>query len=87
LTAAQARGIEIHRLTSQKPTKNQPVIRFENVADGLIQSCKAVEGTGTFLELKGTGNSDISMIANRLSRAAVEIGLVDGASESAVVKK
>ena len=86
LTAARARGIEIHRLTSQKPAKNQPVIRFENVADGLIQSCKAVEGTGTFLELKGTGNSDISMIANRLRRSAREIGLADGASESAVVK-
>jgi len=63
------------------------VIRFQNVNDGLIQSSKAEEGTGTFLELKGTGNRDVSLIANRLSAASQEVAFVGGASESAVVKR
>ena len=87
MEASDVRGIEVHRLRAPNPGKEQPVIRFQNVNDGLIQSSKAEEGTGTFLELKGTGNRDVSLIANRLSAASQEVAFVGGASESAVVKR
>jgi polygalacturonase len=87
LVVADTSEIEVHRFTAPKPKSDQPVIRFENVKEGVIQSCVAAEATGTFLELKGSANSDISLIANRLTRAAKEIGFVEGASESAVVRR
>lgn len=87
MEVAGARGIEIYRFSDRNPKKDQPVIRFENVEDGLIQSCATAEGTGTFLELKGADNREISLITNRLSRASKEIAFVAGASESAVVKR
>jgi hypothetical protein len=87
MSAAGVREIEVHRLSGKEPKKGQTVIRFENVADGLIQSCAAAEGTATFLELKGTENREISLFANRLSRAAQQIGFLEGASESAIIKR
>jgi polygalacturonase len=87
LAVTDVRDLEVYRFTTRNPAKEQPVIRFENVNDGLVQSCTAVEGTGTFLELKGTGNRDISLTGNRLARASKEIGYVAGASEAAVVKR
>jgi polygalacturonase len=86
MAVAQTREIEINRFTSQKPVKNQPIIRFEDVTDAVLQSCKATEGTGSFLELKGKGNGEISMLNNRFTKAAKAIDLVDGAAESSVVK-
>jgi polygalacturonase len=87
MTASAVRDLEVRRLSGKKPTKQQAIIRFENVTGGLIQSCAAAEGTGTFLELRGPGNRDISLIANRLGSASQEIGFVEGASESAIVKR
>jgi polygalacturonase len=87
VSVAQTKGVEFYRLTSQKPVKDQPVVRFENVTDALFQSCKAVEGTGTFLELKGTGNREITMFENRLTKSAKAIDLVEGATDSSVVRK
>ena len=87
LAAAAVRDLEVHRLSGKKPAKQQAIIRLENVAGGLIQSCAAAEGTGTFLELKGPGNRDISLITNRLGSASQEIGFIEGASESAIVKR
>jgi polygalacturonase len=81
------KGIEIYRFTDCNPRKDQPAIRFERVNDGLIQSCTAAENTGTFLEIKGAEVRDISLIANRLTRAAKEVAFVGGASESAVVRR
>jgi polygalacturonase len=87
MEVAGVRGIEIYRFSDRNPKMDQPVIRFENVDDALIQSCSGTEGTGTFLELKGAGNREISLITNRLGRAAKEVTFVAGASESAVVKR
>ncbi len=87
LAADTVRNLDVNRATTRKPKSGEPVIRFENVTDAVLQSCTAPEGTGTFLELKGTANRDISLIGNRLSRAAHEVGLVNGASDSAIVKR
>jgi polygalacturonase len=79
--------MEVYRFTSRPPKGDQPVIRFENVNDAVLQSCTAAEGTGTFLELKGTSNREVSLIGNRLSRAAHEVEFTAGASESALSKR
>jgi polygalacturonase len=86
LEVSSVSSIEVRRLSDRNPKKDQPVIRFENVKDGLIQSCTAGEGTGTFLELKGGGNREISLAGNRLARASKEIAFTDGATEAAIVK-
>ena len=87
MAVSDVREIEIYRFATHKPERDQPVLRFENVNDGLIQSCAAAEGTGTFLELKGGANRDISLMANRLSRASREVDFVEGALEAALVRK
>jgi polygalacturonase len=87
IAVADVCGIEVHRFTDRNPQKDQPAIRLEGVNDGLIQSCTASEGTGTFLELRGSATRDISLIANRLTRASQEVAFVGGASEAAVIKR
>jgi polygalacturonase len=84
---SDVKGIEIYRLADRNPRKDQPSIRFERVNDGLIQSCTAAENAGTFLEIKGAEVRDVSLLTNRLTRAAKEVAFVDGASESAVVRR
>jgi polygalacturonase len=86
LEVSNVRDIEIRRFSDRNPKKDQPAIRFENVSDGLIHSCTAAAGAGAFLEIKGTGNRDISLMANRLGRAAREVVLTAGATEAAIVK-
>ncbi len=87
MAVSDVRGLEVYRLSARNPLKDQPVIRCENVNDGLIQSCAAAEGTGTFLELRGGGTREISLITNRLGRAAREVAFAAGASETAVVRR
>jgi polygalacturonase len=82
-----AREVELYRFTTRKPRPGEPVVRLENVKDAVIQSCTAAEGTGTFLELKGPGTRDISLLGNRLARAAREVGFTGGATEDAIVKR
>jgi polygalacturonase len=86
LHADGVRELEVIRFKTRKPKNGDPVIRFENVNDAVVQGCAATEGTGTFLEIKGTANREISLIANRLSRAARELDYIDGASEKAIIK-
>ena len=81
-----AREVEIYRFTTRKPGAGEPEVRFENVKNAVVQSCTAAEGTGTFLELKGTGNRDISLFGNRLARATREITFIAGATEDAIVR-
>lgn len=87
LAVTDVTGLEIHRFSDRNPQQDQPVIRLEKVNDALLQSCTAAANTGTFLEIKGAGVRDVSLIANRLGRASKEIAFVDGAAESAVVKR
>jgi polygalacturonase len=87
LTVTDVQGLEVYRFADRNPQKDQPVLRLENVKDGLIQSCAAAEGTGTFLELKGPGNGEIHLMGNRLARASREVAFESGASEAAIVKR
>ena len=87
MTVTDVQRIEIHRFADKNPQEALPTIRLENVNDGLIQSCAAAQGTGTFVEIGGAGSRDISLVANRLTRAAQDVKFVGGASESAVVRR
>jgi hypothetical protein len=87
LNVENVRELEIYRCTTKKPLVEEPVIRFQKVKDAVLQSCNAAVGTGTFLELNGTDNAEISLFTNRLSRATRDIGLVAGASASAIIRE
>lgn len=65
--------LEIRRFTTHEPNDKTPVIVFENVKGALVQDCSAVEGTGTFLALRGESNAEIEMRLNRLSKAKMEM--------------
>jgi hypothetical protein len=81
------RELEVYRCTANRPHATEPVFRFRNVDGAVLQSCTAAEGTGTFLELNGPDNRDITLFTNRLSRANRDVGLTAGASESAIAKR
>jgi len=80
-------NLEVYRFTSRKPNSGVPVISLQNVNNGVVESSTASEGTGTFLEVKGDSNKDLSLMCNRLSRATKEVEFTGGANESAIVKK
>jgi polygalacturonase len=82
-----ASDVEVTRVTSRKPNKGVPVVLFENVSNAVVDSCVASEGTGTFLEIKGKDNKDLSLFCNRLTRAVKDVEFTDGASEGVVVKR
>jgi polygalacturonase len=86
LTADSVSEMEIYRVTTRKPLAGTPVVRLQNVNNAVVQSCTAAQGTDTFLEVSGSANKDISLFANRLSRAAREVAFVEGAAESTILK-
>lgn len=87
LSVDAVRDLEIHRFTARNPPREEPIIRFENVNGAILQSCTASDRTGTFLQVKGSGNRNISMIANRLARSKHEVEFIEGASESDIVRR
>jgi hypothetical protein len=86
LNAQNVRDLELYRLSTHDPEGTDPVVRFENVKNAVVQSCSAPERTATFLQLKGSGNEEISLFTNRLTHATRDVDFVDGASERAIVK-
>jgi hypothetical protein len=87
LSATDVRDIELFRFSTKKPAPQQPLIQLAGVAGALIQGCNAAEGTGVFLELKGTANKEIALDGNRLAKATKAIDYTDGASSSALEKQ
>jgi hypothetical protein len=86
LIVRDVRDIDIERFTSRRPDKEQPIIQLERVDGAWIHSCKAAEGTGTFLNLYGKLNRNIYLNGNRLSKSNQEIEYSEGASEAAFDK-
>jgi polygalacturonase len=50
-----------------------PVIQFSGVKNGIIRSCVAKKGTGTFLNLKGKDNLHLTMIGNDLGYSKIPV--------------
>ncbi len=68
--------LEINRFTTRQPDLKYPVIQIENVSFAWIRNSTAPNGTGTFLELAGSKNEQISMSFNRMERAINESQIV-----------
>jgi hypothetical protein len=85
IACLNARELTLEKLAIN-PIKGQAVVTMENVADAAVVSCTAKEGTGTFLELHGPANKEITLTANRLSRASKPVAFADGATEQAILK-
>ncbi len=53
-----------------------PVLRLEDVRDGLVQGCIAASGTAAYLRVGGARSADIRLLANDLRKARkdVEVG-------------
>lgn len=81
------KDLEMYRVTSRKPNKGVPVVRLDNVNNGVVESCVASEGTGTFLEINGKNNKDLHLMCNRLNRATKDVEFTRGATETVIVKK
>jgi hypothetical protein len=60
---------------------------MENVEDAFIQGCRALPGTGIFLELRGKAAKGIILSANGLSAAKSSFVVKKGARKGAVVEK
>ena len=81
------KNVELHRIKTTAPRADDPVVRMENVEDAFILGCRALPGTGTFLELTGEATKGIILTANGLSAAKNSFVLKKGARKGAVVEK
>ncbi len=87
LACDDTRELEVVQLTTRQPKSDAPVIRFQRVDNAVLQLCSAPEGTDVFLEVSGMGNRDISLIDNRLTRAAHDVALTNGATDAAIIRR
>ena len=69
--ARSVADLDVDRLRAPDPDPETPVCRFEDVDGALVHSCAAAEGTGTFLELDGC--ADVELSGNRLGRAETAV--------------
>lgn len=85
LTLKEVAGLEIDGFTARQGLKGNaaPVIALENVADGVLRNLRAAEGAGTFLEFR-SGNKDLWLHSNELSKAAKPVVYVDPAQRKLV---
>jgi polygalacturonase len=85
LSVDTARDVQVYRFNGKAPV-DEPVIRFQQVEAGVVQSCTTT-GEEVLLELAGTGNREIRLINNRIGNKTQEVKFLTGASESAVVPR
>jgi len=76
-----------NRIKTTKPRADEPVVRMENVEDAFVHGCRALPGTGSFLELSGESTRGIVLAGNHLVAAENCFTLKKGAREEAVVQK
>jgi polygalacturonase len=66
-------NVDIVRLTVPQPNANAPVLSFKQVSGSLVSDCVVPAGSGTFLQLIGTGNGSVACERNRLAIAIKEL--------------
>lgn len=81
------KNIELNGIKATNPLTDEPVVRMKNVQDAFIYGCRALPGTGNFLELNGRTTRGIHLVANHLSDAKNTCVLKNGALEKAVLEK
>lgn len=78
------KDLELHAVKTKSPRPDEPVIRMENVEEAFIHGCRALPGTGSFLELAGKTTGGIVLAGNHLSAAKNPFVLKEGARTEAV---
>ena len=81
------KDLELRGIKTTAPRADEPVVRMKNVEDAFIQGCRALPGTGAFLELRGETTKGITLIGNQFSAAKNSFVLKNGAQKEAVVEK
>jgi polygalacturonase len=81
------KNLELNGIKTTNPRADDPVVRMENVQDAFIHGCRALPGTGSFLELKGKTTKGILLVGNQLTAAKNSFVLKNGAQKRAVVEK
>jgi polygalacturonase len=87
VTLTDVRDAEVFRFTTNRPKAQEPNIRLQRVENAVIQSCRATDGSGALVELRGTGNRDIRLALNRVPKNVKEITLADGASAAVIDRR
>lgn len=75
VVARQTTQLDIDGLMVTKPLLGQPLIRLENVQNGLVRNCWPVSGTAIFADIKGTGTKNILLRGNELDAVASPVVL------------
>lgn len=81
------KNLELNGIKTTNPRADDPVVRMKNVQDAFIHGCRALPGTGSFLELRGKTTKGIILIGNQLTAAKNSFVLKNAAQKKAVVEK
>jgi polygalacturonase len=84
---ADVRDLEVLRFSTKTPKAQEPNLRFERVENAIVQSCRAFEGSGALLEVKGGGSGAISLALNRVAKSVKEVAFTEGAAETAIERR
>jgi polygalacturonase len=87
LALTNLRDVEVTRFCAQKPNLQLPDLRLERVENAIIQSCTAVAGSRTLVEVKGTENRGITLALNRVPKGVDEVAFTGGASQADVDRR
>jgi len=79
-------GLEIEGCTTLSPHTGDAVVDLKNVSEAFIHGCRAVPGTGTFLQLKGEGSRGILLQGNDFRQASSAFKAEDAVPASAIVQ-
>jgi polygalacturonase len=80
------RGLILDGVACRQAGKEEgsPAILFRRVNDSTIRSCRALEGTGTFLLISGPETGNIIFEANDIRQARRAYAFADGAVQGAI---
>jgi len=86
LALDEVQGLVLDGITAvQAPGADKaPAVLFHQVDFAVVRSCRAAEGTGTFLLLTGEGTKDILLERNDLRRARLPYSFAEGAKPQAL---
>jgi hypothetical protein len=79
-------GLEIAGFATLAPHEDTAVVDLKNVSDAFIHGCRAVPGTGTFLQLRGDKCRDILLQGNDLGKAASAVKMEESVPASALTQ-
>jgi hypothetical protein len=77
--------VEISNCTTHTPNQ-APVIHMKNVDDAFVHGCRAMAGTGKFIQIEGPDTQGIVLTGNSLSRAAEAVSLAQDVRSGTLIK-